>query len=146
MVKTIAILSMFSLLFLSCNGKKKETTPKNEVTEPAVDTKPEPGTTKTVPMEHEQAVSEAWQMGFNAVKNCVSEAIAKTKQKGIKGYVHVQAVIGTSAKPKNLKIVKKTLNVEGIETCILNYLKDLEFPTWGYDVTFTHSYDMMIGY
>jgi len=146
MLNRIILLAVLSLFAFGCTGKK-QTTPTKETTEPeTTPTKPEAGTTKTVPMEHEQAVAEAWQMGFNAVKDCVAKAIAKTNQKGIKGYVHVRAVIGTTAKPKDLKIIKKTLNVEGIETCILSYLKDLEFPTWGYDVTFTHSYDMQIGY
>ena len=145
MLHKLSLLMALALLVAGCGDKKKDTTPKNEPKEEVVDTSTNTGP-KTVPQEHEMAVSEAWQMGFNAVKNCVSDAIKKSGQKGIKGYIHIQADIGTVAKPKNLKIVKKTLKVEGIEKCILDYLKDLEFPVWGYNVSYIHSYDLQIGY
>ncbi len=146
MLKALILLLPLTLSFTACDKKKEQTTPKQESTAEEDDSPKAPAVDKGVPGEFEERVAMIWQSGFNAVRNCVSTAIQKSGQKGIKGYIHVQARIGLQTKPIDLKIVKKTLKVEGIESCIVDYLKDLEFPTWGYNVKYLHSYDMQIGY
>ncbi|MDA3862489.1 MAG: hypothetical protein PF689_01325 [Deltaproteobacteria bacterium] len=144
----ISCLSLLTILAIGCQSKKEQTTPdkdqtKNEEPNPEEEVKPTP---TTVPAEYEQKVQQTWNFGISAVTNCVKKQVAKTKQKGLTGYIIVEGTIGKTKYPQDLKIVSKSLKVDNIEKCIVDYLKDLEFPTWGYPVKYQHSYSLNILY
>ncbi|MGM0596311.1 MAG: hypothetical protein ACQES9_04665 [Myxococcota bacterium] len=144
----ISCLSLFAILAVGCNNKKEETTPeKNQPESPETNSEEkEEEKPKIVPVEYEQSVQQIWNQGISAVTNCVKKQVAKTQQKGLSGYIIVEGTIGEDKNPKNLKIVDKSLKVDNIEKCIVEYLKDLEFPTWGYPVKYQHNYSINILY
>ena len=137
------LLSLTLLAACSDTKKKEKTTPDPGPTK--VDTGTS-NTQNTVPLDHETTVMNTWNSGLDAVKNCIAKRIAKTGQKGLNGYIIVEGKIGLTENPKDLRIVENKLKVTQIEECILTYLKDLSFPTWGYEVTYQHNYSVNIMY
>jgi hypothetical protein len=142
-MKQFILILVIMVFVISCKSeKKKETTP---VKETKVETKTVVEE-KSIPNEHYEEVNKIWNSGLSAVTNCVKAKIEKTGQKGIRGYVVIEGVIGVKDNPTKLRIKERTLKIEGLEKCIFAYLKDMVFPTWGYPVKSFGSYSIDIAY
>jgi hypothetical protein len=138
----ILILSL-ALLPAACKKDAPSTQPEKEPT--VTDTKPA-GEQKLVPMDHYDTVDNVWQSGFQAVIACVQKRVDVTKQKGIEGYLIIEAKIGKEKNPIDIRIKEQKLDVDQIEPCIVEYIGTLEFPVWGYWATSQKAYTINIGY
>ncbi len=139
---TILLLSL-ALFPAACKKDAPATQPDKEPV--ASDPKPA-GEQKLVPMEHYDAVDAIWKSGLQAVVACVQKRVDVTKQKGIEGYLIIEAKIGKEKNPIDIRIKEQKLNVDQIEPCIAEYIGTLEFPVWGYWATSQTSYNINIGF
>ncbi|MBN2723774.1 MAG: hypothetical protein JXR95_06860 [Deltaproteobacteria bacterium] len=143
MKKFTFLAVVIMMVVAGCSKEKEKTTPEPENKTVETDKKETP---TSVPSEKAMEVQNVWESGLAAVKNCVEKRIAQTKQKGLSGYIIIEAMIGTTENPQNVRIVDKKLAVDNIESCIIKYLGGLVFPTWGYKVKYQHPYNLNILY
>ncbi len=137
----IFILFVFSMA--ACKKDAPVTTPEEEP-QPVEETKTaEP---RLVPLEHFDRVDAIWQTALSAVVNCVQKRIDATNQKGLQGYLIIEADIGLKPNPINIRIKEQQLKIDQIETCIVEYLSQMEFPTWGYWAKSQYSFSINVGY
>ena len=142
---SVILSSFFFLISCGNKAKKQNTTPQKEQVTPTdvADTEP---TDKPVPADYEDKVDNIWQSGLAVVVDCVQQRVDQTKQKGVRGYVVISAVIGVKPNPQNVKVSDKKLPVDKIEDCIVKNIGELTFPTWGYPVKTSYSYSIDVSY
>ncbi len=142
MKRTLTILVLvLSLFTLAC----KKDTPSTEPTkEPTPDTPKNEA--KLVPLDQFDAVDTIWKNALPAVVSCVQKRIDETKQKGIEGFLIIEARIGKEKNPIDIRIKEQKLNVDNLEPCLKEILAQLEFPVWGYWATSQYSYTINVGY
>jgi len=144
MKRALTILALTLALFpAACKKDAPATQPEKEST--AADPKPT-GEQKLVPMDHYDAVDAVWKSGQQAVIACVQKRVDVTKQKGIEGYLIIEAKIGKEKNPIDIRIKEQKLNVDQIEPCIAEYIGSLEFPVWGYWATSQTAYTINVGF
>jgi len=142
MKRTLTILVLaISLFTFACKKDAPSTEPTKEPTpdEPKSEA-------KLVPLDHFDTVDAVWKSALSAVVSCVQKRIDETKQKGIEGFLIIEAKIGKEKNPIDIRIKEQKLNVDQIEPCLQDLLKQLEFPVWGYWATSQYSYTINVGY
>ncbi len=137
------LLFTLALLPTACKKNVPATAPDKGTT--TTESKPA-DESKLVPMEHYDTVDTIWKSALQAVVACVQKRVDETKQKGIEGYLIVEAKLGKAKNPIDVRIKEQKLNVDQIEPCIAEYIGTLEFPVWGYWATSQYSYTINVGY
>ncbi len=137
---TILVLSL-SLFTLACKKDTPSTEPTKEPTPEAPKNE-----AKLVPLDQFDAVDAVWKSALSAVVSCVQKRVEETKQKGLEGYLIIEAKIGKEKNPIDIRIKEQKLNIDQIEPCIAELFKQLEFPVWGYWATSQYSYTINVGY
>jgi len=140
-------LSILILTLALAPAACKKDAPATSPDKGPVTTDPKPADeSKLVPMDHYDTVDTIWKSALPAVVGCVQKRIDVTKQKGIEGYLIIEARIGKDKNPIDIRIKEQKLDVDQIEPCIAEYIGQLEFPVWGYWATSQYSYTINVGY
>lgn len=146
MVKQALLIVAMSVCVAACGGKKGGTT----TPDPGPDTGPkkDPNANINDPtMVSPDTMDEIQRMFVrkgNAVSRCLSFAVDnKELPKNSHGKVTLGVVISRSGKADEVKVIKATLESKSLNDCVVNKVKEIQFPEVPkpYETTYTYAFE-----
>lgn len=146
MVKQLA--GMFAVVGLvACGGGKKgETTTPAEESEVAAEEPQVAEDSDMVPMEKMDEIQRLLERKQPIVARCLASAIdAKELPKNSRGKMTLAIVISEAGKADDVKVVNKRLESAVLETCVIDHVKAIQFPTLPkrYPTSYTYAFEAM---
>ena len=144
MRKAERFLLVMILAAAACGGGKKSSTT-DEVTsadEGGGDEEVDEGENSNMcPPEVMDSVQQTLQRRRATVARCLTDAVnAGTAPKNARGSVLLSFVIGTDGKARDIKVVKSTVQNEGVESCVVGKVAEIEFEACPSDLDWSHTY------
>jgi hypothetical protein len=145
MVKqALAILAMSVLVgnVGACGGKKHgSTTPESDTTET---TAPPAGDPAIVTADQMDEIQRMFVRKATAVSRCLSISVDnKELPKNSRGKVTLGVVIAPNGRATDVKIIKASLDAKSLNECVVNKVKEIEFPQIPkrYETTYTYAFE-----
>ncbi len=141
MVKQTLLILVVAGLAIACGGTKPKTTTSddgNQVTEPP------PGDPAMVSVEQMDEIQRMFVRKATAVSRCLSVAVDnKELPRSSRGKVTLGVVIATSGRPSDVKIIKASLESKTLNECVVNKVKEIQFPAipTSYETTYTYAFE-----
>jgi len=136
-------LVMWSVCVMAaCGGKKAATTPADP--EPAVEKQPATDPASMVSAETMDEITRIFKRKGNAVSHCLATVIDnKELPKNSRGKITLEVTIAASGKPESVKILKATLESKSLQDCVMDRVKEIQFPTLpsAYPTTYTYAFE-----
>lgn len=136
----------------ACGGKKGGTTtpPGGETGEPGGG---EPGgeaggtdSTTMVSPDTMEEITRMFQRKGNAVSHCLAMVVDnKELPKNSRGKITLEVTIAPSGKAETVKVLKATLESKPLSDCVVERVKEIQFPTvpGPYPTTYTYAFEAM---
>ncbi len=127
----------FLLSAAGCPGDKQRTTPQaGEYEEEYYDSDT---TAARLSPEMVEEIQRVFNLGRICVERCFHDYINRVEDPKIEGDVIIGVVIGTQPNPVKVWIFNVTdkLNDDGFKECLIERVKQWEFPVWGTTLEFT---------
>ncbi len=140
--KLVANLVLVLLMVAACGGKKGATTPPPD--EDKKVSAPETDPSTMVSGETMDEITKMFQRKGNAVSRCLSVVIDnKELPKNSRGKITLEVTISTSGKPTAVKILKASLDSKPLHDCVIERVKEIQFPTVPntYPTTYTYAFE-----
>jgi len=137
-----ALLITIALAAFACGGKQGPTTPEPTGDNP---TRAEPveDTTMVSPDTMDQ-ITRMFERKGPAVSRCLSIAVDnKELPKNSRGKVTLEVVISPAGTVGDVKVIKATLESQSLTDCVVNKVKEIQFPEVPkpYPTTYTYAFE-----
>jgi hypothetical protein len=144
---TMNKLVMVVLMAAACGGGKKggDTTPPPTTGEGEGETVTNVNNSETmVSGETMDEITSLFQRKGNAVSRCLSIVIDnKELPKNSRGKITLEVTISAAGKPEQIKILKASLDSKPLHDCVIERVKEIQFPTLPntYPTTYTYAFE-----
>ncbi len=142
MVKQLLTVVMVTSLVACGGGKKSKTTTSD--TDTGMTTHTAPSDPAMVTADQMDEIQRMFVRKGSAVSRCLSIAIDnKELPKNSRGKVTLGVVISTSGKANDVKIIKASLESKSLSDCVVNKVKEIQFPEVPkqYETTYTYAFE-----
>lgn len=130
------------VLVAACGGKKGDTTPKDNggtLGGPHQDAADMSG--DMVSPEKMDEIERLLDRKSNIISKCLSKAVdAKELPKNSRGKVTLDIVISPAGKADSVKIIKASLDSQSLHGCIIEHVKEIQFPDLPKPYPTSHTY------
>ena len=132
---------LIASLLAGCGGKHADTTPPGGTTggEHAADR-----SSDQVPPEKMDEINRDLERKHSIVSHCLAIAVDnKELPRNSSGKVTVELVISPGGKADNVKVVRATLESKTLNECVVNHVKDIQFPNLPkpYETSYTYGFE-----
>ena len=135
---------LIASLCAGCGGKHAETTPSGG---PASDS-PHAASSggDQVPPEKMDEINRDLERKHTVVSHCLAVAVDnKELPRNSSGKITVELVIAPGGKADNVKVVRATLESKTLNECVVNRVKEIQFPDLPrpYETSYTYGFEAM---
>ena len=131
-------------LLAGCGGKHAETTPSGGTASDGQHAAGQGG--DQVPPEKMDEINRDLERKRPIMSRCLAIAVDnKELPKNSSGKVTIELVISPGGKADNVKIVRATLESKTLNECLINHVKDIQFPDLPkpYETSYTYGFEAM---
>lgn len=133
-----------TLLVAGCGGKHADTTPAGGGASDGART--EHADSAQVPPEKMDEINRDLERKRPIMSHCLAIAVDnKELPKSSAGKVTIELVIAPGGKADNVKVVRATLQSKTLNECVINHVKDIQFPDLPrpYETSYTYGFEAM---
>jgi len=143
-----SVLCLVLLSVVACGGKKKQadTTPAGGDDNNTPVDKPTGDGAPMVSPETMDEIQRLFQRKGNAVSHCLAIVVDnKELPKNSHGKITLEVTISRAGKADNVKIIKKSLDSKALDQCVIDRVKEIQFPELPntYPTTYTYAFEAM---
>ena len=135
---------LVALLLAGCGGKQANPM---QVEETAADNEPAAHPRSgQVPPEKMDEINRNLERKRPIMSHCLALAVdAKELPKNSSGKLTIEIVISPGGKADNVKVVRATLASKTLDECVINHVKDIQFPDLPkpYETSYTYGFEAM---
>jgi len=135
---------LIASLLAGCGGKHAETTPSGGTASDGQHAAGQGG--DQVPPEKMDEVNRDLDRKRPIMSHCLAIAVDnKELPKNSSGKVTLELVIAPNGKADNVKVVRATLESKTLNECLINHVKDIQFPELPkpYETSYTYGFEAM---
>jgi hypothetical protein len=144
-------LALLLCVAMACGGGKKggDTTPTGSGEEGGGGGETEGGggeNSAMVSADTMEEITKMFQRKGNAVSRCLTMVVDnKELPKNSRGKVTLEVYISPAGKPERVKILKASLDNQALHNCIIERVKEIQFPSVPntYPTTYTYAFESM---
>jgi hypothetical protein len=134
-------LTMISMLGLACaetqSGEPRVTVIKNQE---------QPSVTGGIPPDKQAEIQLVLQQRDTSTLKCYQEVLNEKHDRAFKGSVFVMLTIEPSGQPSDVKVVGGSLNSPEVGQCLVEKIKEFEFPSIPYKGSMQYEYRFQPAY
>jgi hypothetical protein len=135
---------LVALLLAGCGGKQANPM---QVEETAADNEPAAHPRSgQVPPEKMDEINRDLERKRAVISRCIAQAVDnKELPKNSSGKVTIELVIAPGGKADSVKVVRATLQSKTLHECVINHVKDIQFPDLPkpYETSYTYGFEAM---
>jgi ABC-type glycerol-3-phosphate transport system substrate-binding protein len=144
---TMKKLALVVCVLAACGGKKggSTTPPPTEETTGTTENRGTGGG-EMVSADTMEEIQRMFQRKGNAVSRCLAVVVDnKELPKNSRGKITLEVTIATSGKVDAVKIIKASLESKPLHDCVIERVKEIQFPTvpQAYPTTYTYAFEAM---
>ena len=135
---------LIASLCAGCGGKHAETTPSGGTAGDGPHAASQ--SSEQVPPETMDEINRDLERKHAIVSHCLAVAVDnKELPKNSSGKITVELVISPGGKADNVKVVRATLESKTLNECVVNHVKDIQFPNLPkpYETSYTYGFEAM---
>jgi hypothetical protein len=143
MAKLLIVVSM-AMALSACGGKKPVATNPDPDTGPVKDPNANVNDPTMVSADTMDEITRLFVRKGNAVSRCLSFAVDnKELPKNSHGKVTLGVTISRTGKADEVKVIKATLESKSLNECVVNRVKEIQFPQVPkpYETTYTYAFE-----